>query len=725
MLLIPLLAMGALEIALRLAGYGYSTRLFKPLRIGNEQFLVENEKFSLRFFPPELMRTPGPIRMKPTKPPGTYRIFVLGESAAMGDPEPGFAASRYLEVLLRERFPEAKFEVINVAFTAINSHVILPIARECASREGDLWIIYMGNNEMVGPFGAATVFGPKAPPLALVRMSLAIQQSRLGQLLSSLADRLKPKSAKPASWGGMQMFLGNQVPPNSPQRETVYRNFQKNLEDILSVGRKAGVRILLNTVAVNLKDCPPFSSNSATNLPPSDRTAFEHDLRAGQTLEAQTNYAAATERFARAAKSHPQSAEAQFGWGQCLLQLKNLAAAAEHFQAACDLDTLPFRTDSQINGSIRDAARKAANSCLLFDAASWLATNSPHGIVGQEMLYEHVHLNFDGKYLLARGWAEQFRSLLPEALARRAAPDWPARDVCERQLGLTDWNRAIVVEGMLRRMRQPPLNSQSNNSRRIAALQSWVNELRRGMNPASAASAHEAYLETIRRMPEDYCVRENFASFLVANGDLPGAADQWQQVHELIPQDYLANFRWGELLARLGKTAEAQTVLSRAAELRPFLSDPWCELGKIYLAEGKLELALAKFTRACELQPNNAEYHYQVGRALVLQKRVDEGIERLRRAIRYDPDHWQARDALGGQLGLAGQLEEAKIEFEAVTRLQPGYARGHLNLGVALLKTSQPAAAALAFEQAVRLEPTNSIAQDYLRQAKAAASVPR
>jgi len=41
----------------------------------------------------------------------------------------------------------------------------------------------MGNNEMVGPFGAATVFGAKAPPLGFVRLNLAIQKTRVGQLL--------------------------------------------------------------------------------------------------------------------------------------------------------------------------------------------------------------------------------------------------------------------------------------------------------------------------------------------------------------------------------------------------------------------------------------------------------------------------------------------------------------------------------------------------------------
>ena len=131
--------------------------------------------------------------MEAEKPADTYRIFILGESAARGEPEPPYAASRYLEMLLDERYPNTHFEVVNLGITAINSHVILPIARDCAKADGDLWIIYMGNNEMVGPFGAATVFGAKAPPLGFVRLNLAIQRTRIGQLLVDMSRKLKGK----------------------------------------------------------------------------------------------------------------------------------------------------------------------------------------------------------------------------------------------------------------------------------------------------------------------------------------------------------------------------------------------------------------------------------------------------------------------------------------------------------------------------------------------------
>jgi tetratricopeptide (TPR) repeat protein len=725
MFLVPALMLGALEVVLRLAGHGYSPRLFKPLLVGGQQFLVENDKFSLRFFPPELMRTPGPIRMQPRKPVNTYRIFILGESAAMGDPEPGFGAGRYLEVLLRARFPEAKIEVINVAFTAINSHVILPIARECAVHEGDLWIIYMGNNEMVGPFGAATVFGPKAPPLSLVRASLAVQKTRLGQLLASLTDRLKAKSSTPPSWGGMQMFLGNQVPPNAASKETVYRNFQSNLQGILRAGRDSGVAILLSTVAVNLTDCPPLASIASSNLPASDRILLEQLLVDGRAFEGQRNFAAAARCYEQATALDPLSAELQYRWGRSLLELTNVAAAREHLQSACDLDALPFRADSRVNNLIRQAAHEFGGPALIpFEAADWLTTNSPVGIPGSEVLYEHVHLNFDGNYRLALGWAERTAALLPATMTRGAATTWLSQSDCEHGLGLTDWNRCIVVEGMIRRMQQPPLGAQANNGQRQESLRAWLNEMHGRMDAASAAKAREGFQAALKRTPDDYCLRENFATFLVATGDVPGAVAQWQRIHELIPQDYLATYRLGDLLARQGRWAEAQAALLQASALRPFMSDPWFELGKIHAAEGKLELALPKFTRARELRPSDAEYAYHTGRTLALLNRRAEAIEQFRQAVRLQPGYWQAHDAVGGQLGLDGNLSEAKAEFAEVVRLKPDYAPAHLNLGVALLKQGQAAAAAAEFEKALRLEPTNSVARDYLRQAQAASVKP-
>src|SRR6185369_460209 len=127
---------------LQLGGYGYPTTFFLRQQIGGREFYVPNDRFGYRFFPPAIARTPFALRMPVKKGTNTYRIFLFGESAAQGDPDPTFGVGRYLQVLLRDRFPGTDFEVVCVAMTAINSHAILPIARECARLQGDLWIIY-------------------------------------------------------------------------------------------------------------------------------------------------------------------------------------------------------------------------------------------------------------------------------------------------------------------------------------------------------------------------------------------------------------------------------------------------------------------------------------------------------------------------------------------------------------------------------------------------------
>ncbi len=348
-MLAPVLGFVLLEGGLRAAGYGYDTAFFKKCRIQGKDYLINNDKFVLRFFPPQLTRLPAALRMAAEKPPDTCRIFILGESAALGDPSPPYGAGRYLRVLLSERFPGEKFEVVNVSITAINSHAILPIARECARQQGDFWIIYMGNNEMVGPFGAASVFGAQAPPIWTVRLGLALQKTRVGQWLMAAVRSLHFKSSKSASWGGMEMFVGHQLSPDDPRKQRVYDNFQQNLRDILEAGLDSGARVVLNTVAVNLKDCSPFASILPAGLPEADRAASERLASNAVQAQQQGRFQEAAGEFAQAAKLQPLAADLPYGCAQCLWSMGNFAAAGEQYQRACDCDALPFRADSRIN----------------------------------------------------------------------------------------------------------------------------------------------------------------------------------------------------------------------------------------------------------------------------------------------------------------------------------------------------------------------------------------
>src|SRR5262249_10210093 len=160
---------------------------------------------------------------------GTYRIFVLGESAAQGHPDPAYSFARCLEVLLQDRYPNSRFEVINTAMTAINSHVIRLIGKDCASRQGDLWVVYMRHNEVVGPFGPGTRFGPRTPSLGLIHAGLALKTTGVGQLLDAGLRRVGRHSSSESAWRGLEMFSELRLAAQDSHLAIMYRHFQSNL----------------------------------------------------------------------------------------------------------------------------------------------------------------------------------------------------------------------------------------------------------------------------------------------------------------------------------------------------------------------------------------------------------------------------------------------------------------------------------------------------------------
>ncbi len=719
MIVLPLLVLGGLEAALRLGGYGYDTGFFKKVRVNGKAYYINNENFSLRFFPAPLARWPDPFIFPVEKPPDTVRIFIFGESAAMGDPQPAYAASRYLEVLLRDRFPGKKFEVINLGITAIDSHVILPMARDCERAGGDFWIVYMGNNEMVGPYGAVTVFGAQAVPRAAVAFNLAVQRTRLGQLLVAEMRHFAGKSRN-TSWGGMEMFLGNTVSPDDPRRATVYRNFTANLRDIVRAGQKSGAKVILNTVSVNLKDCPPFASAANTNLPPAERRQFDRLVAAGMELQNHGNNAGAAGLFEQAVKLDPQHAGAHFRLGQCELALTN-PAAREEFQMACDLDALPFRTDSRLNAAIRQVAQELAGDGLRFcDAEQALAQSCPAGIAGDEILFEHVHFNFAGNFRLGRLWAEQVGRMLEASGSVPAGNDWASETECERALGLSPWNRQFVLESVIRRMQTPPLSTQFNNDQRLAKVRAEVLALReQEAQPGAVERVRAEYAAALKQSPADPKLYLGLGNFLESVGDKPGAAAAYRRLWELIPEDFYACQQLGRVLGELGQPEQGQPILEEATRLRPCIPDAWFELGNVLAAQQKYAQALAAMERASRYYPNDPSYVCYSAQMLARLNRHDEAIHQYRKAIQMDPGFWQAHLGLAGELVAVNQPEEAMREYSAVIQINPQQVVSRINLGVLLVRFNRFDEAIKCFQDALKIEPDNQTARQYLDSVRA------
>ena len=350
---IPVLTLVLLNIALYAIGYGYPTSAVIKCRVDNQVAYCSNNKFGWQFFPPKITREFEPFVVPAEKRDNTYRIFILGESAAQGAPEPAYCFGRQLRVMLRQRYPSANFEVFTAAMPAINSHAVVQIAEDCARLKPDLFVVYMGNNEVIGPYGAGTIFAPLSKRLPLIRMGIAVKRTRIGELITSIAGSMKKS---PERWGGLDMFLAKQIRHDDEQMQYVYSHFRSNLEDIIRSAQKAGAKTVVSTIAVNLKDCPPFSSLHQPNLGDQTLKQFDSFFQHGIELEKAGDFNGAVDSYLSAAKFDDTYAELQFRMGRCLWNMGQFDKAEENYARAMEFDTLRFR---RIRASIRLYARSA------------------------------------------------------------------------------------------------------------------------------------------------------------------------------------------------------------------------------------------------------------------------------------------------------------------------------------------------------------------------------
>ena len=500
--LAPLLVLAIVETGLRAGNVGYSVDLLIPCTVHGRVAACYNLFFPAPFFPPGMIKSPQAYSIPAEKAQGTYRIFVLGESAAMGDPDPAYAFSRYLEVMLRERYPRMHFEVVNTGSVAINSHVLLPIAKGLANSKPDVVIIYSGNNEVVGPYGPGTALTSSGMSLPVIRASIFVRSTRIGQLLTKVGTQKK-------QWGGMEMFMDKQVRAESPLMKYVYDNYEANLRDTIAVARAAGARVIVSTVATNVKDCAPFASLHREDLSPADLREWEGLVQRGDAAEAAGNYTEALASYAAANKIDGHYAELEFRIARSLSALGNHKEAAEHFQRARDFDTLRFRADSRING-INRSIGSSYRGAELVDSDATLSAASTDGVIGSDLVYEHVHLTPHGNYLLARAMFLQIASKLPSPGGQAySQADVPSEDDCEKLLSFTDHDRSRISAEMLRRLQEPPFTNQLNHSDQLLHLMMKAQE-----SSESPYQTAAQYQWAISQKPDDRVLHYNFGTFL-------------------------------------------------------------------------------------------------------------------------------------------------------------------------------------------------------------------
>jgi tetratricopeptide (TPR) repeat protein len=216
------------------------------------------------------------------------------------------------------------------------------------------------------------------------------------------------------------------------------------------------------------------------------------------------------------------------------------------------------------------ASQREREKILLVDSERAFAEQSQNGLPGEDLFYEHVHLTFEGNYLLAHTFAEQVEKLLPEKTTASVRPA-PSLADCARRLAWTDWSRHAAIMEMVARLSIPPYSGQVTHDSQLARYRSLLGGLSSATQPSGLSAARQATVAALDCSPDDSVLCAQSARLKLDAGD----------------------------------TAGAEADARRAVKLLPASSANWSLLGGVLAAAEKFDAAAGMYRRAFELSPQN------------------------------------------------------------------------------------------------------------------------
>lgn len=667
----PLIILLLLEGGLRLISYGDNLKLFitNPIE-GYEEFLIVNPGAGKKYFQKlEYTAPPNDIFLR-EKPEETFRLFVMGSSTVVGFPyKENLMFSRILHKQLQEAFLGKHIEIVNTAITAINSFTLRDYTKEIMKYKPDGVLIYAGHNEFYGAFGVGSNENMSKSP-RLTRLHLWFMDFRFYQLFrnitSSTLGKIASGKSKQVHGTLMKRIVGDKdIPYDSDNYHLAMSRYRQNMDKLISQFSEKNIPVFLSEVISNVKDIEPLSYLSTT-----------------QENEAMKAY---------------RTAEANYEKGDYL-------SAKELYNKARDLDGVRFRASGEVNQIIGELSIKYSTNLVSMLQA--FEDNSPHGIIGGNLLTEHVHPNISGCFLMAETFFSEITgsgilgtldmNLIHSANYYKSNWGYTTLDSLSAYHLIanlmTHWPFApFDSEAADYRLSYKPVSELDSIAfLSMADPNQGINDMRIDLAKDYAArgkhqAAYWEYESLLRTNPYRAINYRDAASSLIPLGDLPLALEYFQESIKYKASFY-ASYRMGEIYLIKGDYKGARKSLEKAFSLASDNKDKIKTLGKLFMActygnqiEDARSIAsqLRKYDAAQFLNISPKKYTYQnyipfqtkaqvmAAQELISENKPAEALYLLERSLENYDSH-MAHRLIGEIYRQMGNFPKAELHMEKV-----------------------------------------------------------
>ncbi len=367
-----------------------------------------------------------------------FRIFVFGGSTVQGSPfsiDTSFA--RFLQLALHEADPSRKWTVVNCGGISYASYRLLPLMSECVRYQPDLYIVCEGHNEFLEDISYTDI--RKTPPavvsvysvagqfrsfrilqsfLQTIRQHSAGSAGQYGTSEKSNADELKPVLSAEVDalldhTGGLEAYQRDDL-----HAERVVTHFRSNLIRMVELCKQQRLPVLFIQPPSNLSDCPPFKAEFSSEST-ADTVRRVGDLMDQAAAVLRDDPERSIELLHQATAADPRFAWSWYQLGHALMAVSRYSEARAAFVKARDEDICPLRMTTPLEQTMQQVVLEFGQDFL--NAAELLERNCRGGILGDNVLVDHVHPSFRGHQEIALAIADW---MLREQLTVPARSNW-------------------------------------------------------------------------------------------------------------------------------------------------------------------------------------------------------------------------------------------------------------------------------------------------------------
>lgn len=299
------------------------------------------------------------FRTKPfpaSKPAGTRRIFILGDSVTWGfyneaeDRPLKHAYPEILQRMLRERHPGIEVEIVNCGGRGHASFRLLPLLREVLGYEPDLVVVMTGSSEFLEARFYKDWESYRTSHIGWLRCWKTLVLCRDILRVALARSNEKETEAEP-------YITAEDLVREPYEVDAVIEHSKHNLRLMVETARKAGVPLILSTVPANLRRPPnrtlPWNSTAE------EKRRFASELRQARKLASQQKFKECIAKLNSLTARYgdqPCSAHIYYLLGNTYDALGEFSKAKQMYMKAKDLDPMPLRVFSEFNDAIRKSA---------------------------------------------------------------------------------------------------------------------------------------------------------------------------------------------------------------------------------------------------------------------------------------------------------------------------------------------------------------------------------